>query len=88
MTRINTWSIVAALAAVMFLLVPQRAEAIHRQTPPLVQVTQIPQTAPPVFVLGGHSFMRTDIVVFHSDQDLLGNGNSVSRRTTCEIADT
>ncbi|TMA72823.1 MAG: hypothetical protein E6J72_20185, partial [Deltaproteobacteria bacterium] len=79
MTRINAWSIVAALAAVMFLLVPQRAEAIHRQTPPLVQVTQIPQTAPPVFVLGGHSFMRTDIVVFHSDQDLLGNGNSVSQ---------
>jgi hypothetical protein len=81
MTRTRTWVGWATIAAALALLaVPQRAEAIHRTTPPVVQITDVPDTTPPpTIVMGGHAFMRSDTVVFHSNQDLLGNGNTVSQ---------
>jgi hypothetical protein len=60
-----------AVAAIM--LTSTRAEALHLKSPLLTQVTDRPSQT-----LGGaHFTMVSNVMVFHSDADLLGNGNTV-----------
>ncbi|MCG8436028.1 MAG: hypothetical protein MJA83_18570, partial [Gammaproteobacteria bacterium] len=54
---------------------PAVVHALHRQTPSVVQVTGAAST-----VLGGQRYIsNSSDIVFHSDGDLLGNGNQVSQ---------
>ena len=51
-----------------------QALALHRHTPPVVQITTAPSTE-----VGGVSFVGTsNLILFHSDADLVGNGNATA----------
>ena len=64
--------ITIAIAALAFLGMASAASALHRHTPPIVQVTTAPSTE-----IGGAAFVGTsNLVLFNSDADLLGNGNA------------
>ena len=68
---ISMMVVVVALAAVM--LSSSRTEALHLKSPLITQVTDRPSQ-----ILGGaHFTMVSNVMVFHSDADLLGNGNTV-----------
>jgi Tol biopolymer transport system component len=65
--------ILLAVAALTLLAIVPVSEALHRQTPSLLQVTTIPSQD-----VGGAKFIGgSNLVVFHSDADLLGNGNTI-----------
>ncbi len=62
---------------------PAAVHALHRETPPVVQVTGAAST-----VLGGQRYIsNSSKVVFHSDADLLGNGNEVSQIFAFDLED-
>ena len=62
---------VGAMAAVM--LSSTRTEALHLKSPIITQVTDVPSQQ-----LGGAHFTQvSNVMLFHSDADLLGNGNTV-----------
>ena len=61
-------------AVILTCALVQTSMALHRQTPSLVQITTAPSQD-----VGGASFVgNSNLVIFHSDGDLLGNGNATS----------
>ncbi len=68
---ISALMVLVAMAAV--LLGSTRAEALHLKSPVITQVTDRPSQD-----LGGAGFTQvSNVMLFHSDADLLGNGNTV-----------
>jgi hypothetical protein len=58
------------------------SEALHRNTPFVVQIT-----SGPAQVAGGPSFAgKSNVLLFHSDADLLGNGNDVPQIFAFDLA--
>jgi Tol biopolymer transport system component len=73
MNRRSTWLMITGALLLSCVLV-QATLALHRQTPSLVQITTAPSQD-----VGGASFIgNSNLVVFHSDGDLIGNGNTSS----------
>jgi hypothetical protein len=72
LSRALSRPITIAIAALALLTLASAASALHRHTPPIVQITTAPSTE-----IGGASFIGTsNLVLFNSDADLLGNGNA------------
>jgi Tol biopolymer transport system component len=66
-------TITSALAAALTLLAAAGALALHRETPLAIEITSASSTE-----LGGQRWVANNqLLVFHSDADLLGNGNAV-----------
>ncbi len=62
----------AVIGGVVFLGLASIAYALHRHTPPVVQIT----AAPPQQI-GGASFIGTsNLILFDTDADVIGNGNA------------
>ena len=73
MSRRSTWITILGVLLLSCVLV-QTTLALHRQTPSLVQVTTAASQD-----VGGASFIgNSNLVVFHSDGDQIGNGNASS----------
>jgi hypothetical protein len=65
--------IIAVFAATLTVLVGSRSEALHNNSPLLTQVTDRPSQT-----IGAIGFtMASNVMIFHSDADLLNNGNTV-----------
>ncbi len=64
---------VVAMCAIVGSIAPSRVQALHTKTPPVLQVTR----APGQMVGSPHFSIGHNILVFHSDGDLLGNGNTI-----------
>jgi Tol biopolymer transport system component len=82
-TRRYSWSAAIALATCASLFAAARgADALHRNTAPLVQVTGQPSQ-----VIGSPRFSaKSNVLLFHSDADLLGNGNQVPQIFMFDLA--
>jgi Tol biopolymer transport system component len=73
MRRMATGLLMAVVAAGVIVATSTRTEALHLKSPILTQVTDRPSQT-----LGGaHFTMVSNVMIFHSDADLLGNGNTV-----------
>ena len=71
MKRVSAW----ATAVVTLFGSAQIALALHRHTPAQLQVTTAPSQT-----IGGQAFAgQGSILIFNSDADLIGNGNTVSQ---------
>ena len=72
----------AALAAAA-LLVAVHAAALHRNAPVFLQLSDAPAT-----LVGGMRFSdRSNVLLFHTDADLLGNGNAVTQIFVFDLAE-
>ncbi|MCC6766612.1 MAG: PD40 domain-containing protein [Deltaproteobacteria bacterium] len=65
--------LLAALATTVAMLLAERSEALHNNSPLLTQVTDRPSQT----IGGVHFTMASNVMIFHSDADLLSNGNTV-----------
>jgi hypothetical protein len=73
MMRTRVQRLLAALIATFTVLIGTRSEALHNNSPLLTQVTDVPsQTIGSI-----HFTMASNVLIFHADADLLGNGNTV-----------
>jgi hypothetical protein len=71
-----------ALVVVLTVLVTGHAAALHRNTPLFLQVGETPGS-----IVGGMRFSdRSNVLIFHSDADLLGNGNTVPQIFVFDLA--
>lgn len=65
--------VIAAAAFAVVALTSTRSEALHLKSPLLTQVTDRPSQ----LLDGAHFTMVSNVMMFYSDADLLGNGNTV-----------
>jgi hypothetical protein len=82
MLRSRTVLFAAAVVVLAVVVGAQRSQALHRNTPSVVQITDAPSVA-----LGDPSFAgRSNVLLFHADGDLLGNGNTVPQIFVFDLA--
>jgi len=77
-------SVLAAVVvtAIVLAATSHHTQALHRNTPPLLQITDAASAE-----FGDPMFAgRSNVLVFHSDGDLLGNGNSIPQIFVFDLA--
>ncbi len=73
MRRMAIGLLTAVVASGVIVTTSTRTEALHLKSPLITQVTDKPSQT----LDGAHFTMVSNVMVFHSDADLLGNGNTV-----------
>jgi len=73
MRRMATGLLTALITAGVIVTTSTRTEALHLKSPLITQVTDKPSQS----LDGVHFTMVSNVMIFHSDADLLGNGNTV-----------
>jgi hypothetical protein len=82
MNRSGVRRAVAGIVVAGVLLAAGDSQALHRVVPLFLQVADVPST-----VIGAPHFSeRSNLVLFHSDGDFLGNGNSVPQIFLFDLA--
>ncbi len=82
MYRSRTVLSAVVLTALVLAATAHHTQALHRNTPPLLQITDAASVD-----LGDPSFAgRSNVLMFHSDGDLLGNGNSTPQIFIFDLA--
>ncbi len=75
-------AIIGAVVVGVVVLSAAATHALHRNTPPVLDVTTRPSRT-----VGGQRFAgKSNVLLFHSDGDLLGNGNAVSQIFVFDLA--
>ncbi|MEO6026120.1 MAG: hypothetical protein ABIR79_04565 [Candidatus Binatia bacterium] len=73
MRRMAMGLMTALITAGVIVATSTRTEALHLKSPLITQVTDKPSQT----LDGAHFTMVSNVMIFHSDADLLGNGNTV-----------
>jgi Tol biopolymer transport system component len=82
MSRSRATLTVIAVAVIALVASTRSSEALHRRTPAFLQITEQSSGAP-----GAPSFAgRSNVLLFESDGDLLGNGNETSQIFVFDLA--